>query len=63
LERLASEILPRLLRDTETGCPLVPLCPSVGVDRAAILAGLVERVSEVARLLGAGPAAGFGSRA
>jgi hypothetical protein len=63
LERLASEIPPRLLRDIETGCPLVPLFPSVGVEREAVLAGLVEQVSEVARLLGEGPTVGFGSRA
>ena len=63
LERSASAIPPRLLRDTETGCPLVPLFPSVGVDRAAVLTGPVERASEAARLLGEGPTAGFGSRA
>ena len=63
LEPLASEIPPRLLRDAETDCPLVPLFPPVGVDRAAVLAELVRQVSEVARLLGEGPTAGFGSRA
>ena len=31
LERLASEIPPRLLRDGATGCPLVPLFPILGV--------------------------------
>ena len=63
LEPLASEIPPRLLRDGETGCPLVPLFPAVGVSRDAVLADLVRQVSEVARLLGEGPTAGFGSRA
>jgi hypothetical protein len=63
LERLASEIPPRLLRDIDTGCPLVPLFPPVGVEREAVLSGLVEQVSEVARLLGEGPTVGFGSRA
>ena len=63
LEPLASEIPPRLLLDGETGCPLVPLFPPVGVERDAVLADLVRQVSEVARLLGEGPTAGFGSRA
>ena len=63
LEPLASELPPRLLRDGETDCPLVPLFPPVGVDRNAVLSELVRQVSEVARLLGEGPTAGFGSRA
>jgi hypothetical protein len=63
LEVLASEIPPRLLRDEATGCPLVPLFPPVGVEREAVVEGLVRQVSEVARLLGEGPTAGFGSRA
>lgn len=63
LEPLAAEIPPRLLRDGETGCPLVPLFPPAGVDRDAVVADLVRQVSEVARLLGEGPTAGFGSRA
>lgn len=63
LERLASEIPPRLLRDAETGGAVVPLFPPVGVDREAVLAGLAEQVSEVARLLGESPTTGFGSGA
>jgi hypothetical protein len=63
LERLASEIPPRLLRDDATGCPLVPLFPPVGVGRDEVLAALARQISEVARLLGEGPTAGFGSRA
>jgi hypothetical protein len=62
LEPLASEIPPRLLRDGETDCPLVPLFPPVGVPREAVVADLVRQVSEAARLLGEGPTAGFGSR-
>jgi hypothetical protein len=41
---------------------LVPLFPPVGVEREAVVADLVRQVSEVARLLGEGPTAGFGSR-
>jgi hypothetical protein len=63
LERLASDIPPRLLRDVETDCPLVPLFPPVGVEREAVVSELARRVDEVARLLGEGPTAGFGSRA
>jgi hypothetical protein len=61
LERLGSEIPPRLLRDAETGGVLVPLFPPIGVGREAVLAGLAEQVSEVARLLGESPTTGFGS--
>jgi hypothetical protein len=63
LERLGSEIPPRLLRDAETGGVVVPLFPPVGVDREAVLAGLAEQVLEVARLLGESPTTGFGSGA
>jgi len=63
LEPLASEIPPRLLRDTDTGCPLVPLFPPIGVSREAVLSELVRQVSEVARFLGEGPTSGFGSQA
>jgi hypothetical protein len=63
LEPPTSKIPPRLLRDGVTVCPLVPLFPPVGVDRDAVLADLVRLVSEVARLLGEGPMAGFCSRA
>lgn len=63
LEPLASEIPPRLLRDADTGCPLVPLFPPIGFSREAALSELVRQVSEVARFLGEGPTAGFGSRA
>ena len=62
LAPLAAEIPPRLLRDAETGCPLVPLFPPMGVDREAVLADLERQVVEVARLLGEGPTAGFGTR-
>lgn len=61
LGRLASEAPPRLLRDSETDAPLVPLFPRVGVDREAVLADLERQVVEVARLLGEGPTSGFGS--
>ena len=63
LEPLASEIPPRVLRDAEADTPLVPLFPAVGVTREAAIGDLVRQVSEVARLLGEGPTAGFGSRA
>lgn len=63
LDPLASEIPPRLLRDPETGCPLVPLFPPVGAERATVLAELSRQVEEVVRLLGETPTAGFGSPA
>jgi hypothetical protein len=63
LERLGSEIPPRLLRDAVAGGVVVPLFPPVGVDREAVVAVLAEQVSEVARLLGESPTTGFGSGA
>lgn len=61
LEPLAAELPPRVLRDAETGCPLVPLFAPTGADRETVVAELFGQVAEVARLLGEGPTAGFGS--
>jgi hypothetical protein len=63
LGALASEVPPRLLRDSETDAPLVPLFPRIGVGREAVLADLERQVEEVARLLGESPTSGFGSSA
>lgn len=61
LAPLASEIPPRLLRDGETGAPLIPLFPPLGVDREAVLSELERQISTVARLLGEGPTSEIGA--
>jgi hypothetical protein len=61
LDALAREVPPRVLRDSATDAPVVPLFPPVGVDRGGVLADLERQVEEVARLLGEGPTSTFGA--
>jgi hypothetical protein len=60
---LAAEVYPRLFGAAATGCRLAPRFPAVDAELDAGLDELLRRVDDAARLLSAGPAAGFGSRA
>jgi hypothetical protein len=51
----------RLLRDTETGVPLAPLFPPLGVDWEATLSLLERRLAALVRLSGEGPTSGIGA--
>lgn len=61
-EPLASEVPPRLPRDGEACCPLVPVFPPLGFERDWVVDALDRPDSEAARLLVDGRTAGFGSR-
>ncbi len=61
LALLAAEVPPRVARDAETGCSVVPLFAPTGADGDTVLAEPVGQVAEVACLLGEGPISGFGS--